>query len=179
MAARSWPVRPERVIRHRRVEPDGWQLLGLEGEVPATLPAGPVIVPLATWIARSVELEARPQPAGVWLRPDDDPAALAADLGALPIVAIHFPRFADGRGYSTAFLLRTRLGYRGELRAIGDVGRDQLFYLTRLGFDSFKLPPHRDPEAALAGFADFGETYQASVTQPLPLFRRRGPGLAA
>jgi uncharacterized protein (DUF934 family) len=173
-------VLPERVIRHRRVEPDAWQVLGLEAEVPGMLPAGPVIVPLAAWIERRDELRARKQPVGVWLKAGDDPQALAHDLSALPLVAVHFAKFADGRGYSTAVLLRTRLQFHGELRAIGDVGRDQLFYLTRVGFDSFKLPPHRDPHAALASFADFGETYQACVTQPLPLFRRRGTaGLVA
>jgi uncharacterized protein (DUF934 family) len=171
-------VQPERVIRNRRVEADTWQVLGLEGEVPAQLPQGPLIVPLAAWIARSAELRARAQAVGVWLKPDDDPAALAADLANLPIIAVHFPKFADGRGYSTAVLLR-RVRFRGELRAIGDVGRDQLFYLARVGFDSFSLPPHRDPEAALASLSDFSEAYQASVTQPLPLFRRRAAGLTA
>jgi uncharacterized protein (DUF934 family) len=164
---------PERVIRHRRVEPDLWVLLGLESELPAALPSGPMIVPLATWSARRDELRRRREPVGVWLRPDDDPVALGHDVNELPLIAVHFPKFADGRGYSTAVLLRTRLGYRGELRAIGDVGRDQLFYLARVGFDAFSLPDHRDPEAALAAFSTFGEVYQGSVTQPLPLFRRR------
>ena len=109
----------------------------------------------------------------MWLKPDDEPLDIAADLGALAIVAIHFPKFTDGRGYSIAALLRTRYGYKGELRAFGDVGRDQLFLLKRCGFDSFSLPPHRDPEAALAGLADFSERYQGSVDDPLPLFRKR------
>ena len=170
---------PERVIRQRRVEPDLWTLLGIDGDVPAALPAGPVIVPLASWSARREELRQRREPVGVWLKPDEDPVALGHDVNELPLVAVHFPKFADGRGYSIAVLLRTRLGYRGELRAIGDVGRDQLFYLARVGFDSFSLPHHRDPEAALAAFATFGEVYQASVTQPLPLFRRRASETAA
>ena len=165
---------PKRVIRHRKVEPDPWTVLGLEGDVPATLPDGPVIVPLAAWTSRREELRARHEPVGVWLKPDDDPLALGHDVNSLPLVAVHFPKFADGRGYSSAFLLRTRLGFKGELRAIGDVGRDQLHYLARVGFDAFSLPGHRDPEAALAAFATFGDAYQASVVQPLPLFRRRG-----
>ena len=72
-----------------------------------------------------------------------------------------------------AALLRTRYGYRGELRAFGDVGRDQLFYLARCGFDSFKLAPQHDPEAALASFTDFTVRYQESVDDPVPLFRKR------
>jgi uncharacterized protein (DUF934 family) len=65
------------------------------------------------------------------------------------------------------------LGYRGELRAFGDVGRDQLFYLARVGFDSFRLADHRDAEGALASFNDFTVRYQGSVDNPVPLFRRR------
>lgn len=170
---------PERVIRNRRVEPDPWSLLGLDGEVPAGLPAGPSIVPLATWNARRDELRQRGEAVGVWLRPDDDPVALGHDVNELPLIAVHFPKFADGRGYSIAVLLRTRLGYRGELRAIGDVARDQLFYLARVGFDAFSLPGHRDPQAALAAFSTFREVYQGSVTQPAPLFRRRFSETAA
>jgi uncharacterized protein (DUF934 family) len=167
-------MQPERVIRGRRVEDDTWQVLGLEAaEDLASIPAGPVLVSLSVWTARREELTARREPIGVWLKPDDDPAALASDLGKLSVVAVHFPKFADGRGYSTAALLRTRYGYRGELRAFGDVGRDQLFQLARCGFDSFKLAPHRDPEAALAAFTDFTVRYQGSVDDPLPLFRKR------
>lgn len=164
---------PERVIRNRRVEPDLWRLLGLEGEVPPALPDGAVIVPLPAWRARRGELLSRREPVGVWLRPEDDPDALGPDLASLPLVAVHFPRFTDGRGYSTAYLLRTRLGFAGELRAIGDIGRDQLFYLARVGFDSFSLPARHDPEAALAALDSFRDVYQGSVLQPLPLFRRR------
>lgn len=170
---------PERVIRHRRVEPELWTVVGLGAEVPAVLPAGPVIVPLATWRAQREALRTRREPVGVWLEPDDDPLALGHDVNGLPLIAVHFPKFVDGRGYSSAFLLRTRLGFKGELRAIGDVGRDQLHYLERVGFDSFSLPGSRDPEAALAAFATFGDAYQGSVVQPLPLFRRRAAGPVA
>ena len=168
-------MRPERVIRNGRVEPDAWSYLGTTPEepVPAELPPGPVLVPLATWTARRGEWRARPEPVGVWLRPDDEPAELQADLAALPLVAIHFPRFTDGRGYSIAVLLRRRYGYRGELRAFGDVGRDQLFYQQRCGFDSFRLAAHRDPEAALASLRPFSFRYQGGVDDPLPLFRKR------
>jgi uncharacterized protein (DUF934 family) len=86
---------------------------------------------------------------------------------------VHFPTFTDGRGYSTARLLRERYGYRGELRAVGDVLRDQLFYLSRVGFDAFALRQDQDAEGALASLADFSESYQASVERPQPLFRRR------
>jgi len=88
-------------------------------------------------------------------------------------VAVHFPQFADGRGYSLGRLLRERYGWRGELRAIGDVLRDQLFYLTRCGFDAFDLREDQDLQAALSAFDDFSESYQTAVDQRQPLFRRR------
>lgn len=84
-----------------------------------------------------------------------------------------FPQFTDGRGYSTARLLRERYGWWGELRAIGDVQRDQLFYLSRVGFDAFELNDGIDLQSALSAFADFSEAYQTSVERLLPLFRRR------
>lgn len=165
---------PERVIRNRKVENDAWQTLGLDGEpLPQELPAGPVLVPLAAWKARREELAARRDPLGVWLKPDDDPAELASDLSHFSLVGVYFPKFADGRGYSTGALLRTRHGYRGELRAFGDIGRDHLFYLARCGFDAFRLADHRDPVAALAAFDDFSLRYQGSVDDPVPLFRKR------
>jgi uncharacterized protein (DUF934 family) len=171
-------VLPDRVIRHGAVEPDLWTYVGVDPQQPAdaALPPGPVIVPLSLWKARRAELAARPAPVGVWLGPDDDPLELSADVSSLLIVAVHFPKFTDGRGYSTAVLLRTRLGYRGELRAFGDVGRDQLFYLKRCGFDSFRLASHRDPEAAIPGLETFSLRYQGSVDDPQPLFRKRLAG---
>ena len=167
---------PDVVIRNRRVEPDAWKLLGVASaeEMAQPLPDGPIAVPLAAWKERRAELALRQQPLGVWLKPDDDPRELAEDLAVLELVAVQFPKFTDGRGYSTAYLLRQRLGYRGELRAFGDVGRDQLFYLARVGFDSFRLADHRDAQDALASFNDFSVRYQGSVDDPTPLFRRRG-----
>lgn len=163
-----------------RVERDDWRFLGLPGAAGAApgsdedpqLAAERIVVPLASWKAGHERLLRNLAAVGVWLGAGDDPAGLA-ELEHLRLVAIHFPKFADGRGYSTAALLRTRYGYRGELRAIGDVGRDQLFYLARCGFDSFTLAPHRDSRTALASLSDFGVRYQASVDDPAPLFAKR------
>jgi uncharacterized protein (DUF934 family) len=173
-------MQPERVIRHGRVQPDAWTYVGVAGEaVPEPLPPGPVLVPLAALKARRDALLARAEPVGVWLAPHEEPADLGDDMHALALIAVHFPKFTDGRGYSTAVLLRRRHGYRGELRAFGDVGRDQLFYQKRCGFDSFRLAPHRDPETALAGLETFSLRYQGSVDDPLPLFRKRPAAPAA
>ncbi len=160
------------IIRNRRVEEDSWQALGVQaGEEVSRLPDGPVLVPLAIWKARRDELLARGE-VGVWLKPEDDPEELADDLARLGVIAVHFPKFGDGRGYSTAVMLRRR-GYRGELRAFGDVGRDQLAFLARVGFDAFRLADHRDPQAALASLDEFTLHYQGSVDDPAPLFRKR------
>lgn len=166
---------PEQLIKHRQLAENPWQRLDLAADADSAavaVPPAPTLVPLALWLARRDEFKARPN-VGVWLGPTDEPALLADDLGSLRLIAVDFPKFADGRGYSTARLLRERLGYRGELRAIGDVGRDQLFYLARVGFDAFLIPEGRDAQEALEAFADFPETYQGATDQPLPLFRRR------
>jgi uncharacterized protein (DUF934 family) len=107
------------------------------------------------------------------LEPADDPAAIAHRLGSVSRVEVNFPSFTDGRGYSIARLLRERYGYRGELRAVGDVQRDQLFNLARCGFDAFLLRKGEDAADAPAAFNEFSEAYQASVERPLPRFRRR------
>jgi uncharacterized protein (DUF934 family) len=121
------------VIRNRRVEDDRWETLPAEATV---APEGPVIVPLALWKAHREELIARRQPVGVWLAPATSRATSRPTSRTSPIVAVHFPKWGDGRGYSTAALLRRRYGYRGELRAFGDLGRDHVFMLARVGFDS-------------------------------------------
>ena len=94
------------------------------------------------------------------------------DIKKFTVIAVDFPKFSDGRGYSIAFNLRARLGYTGELRAIGDVLRDQLFYMQRVGFDAFAPRPDRKIEDALKGLSDFSEVYQTSFDPKLPLFRR-------
>jgi uncharacterized protein (DUF934 family) len=131
------------IIRNGQIHSDDWTVLRLaEGEEAAAveLPAGRVMVPLAVWQARRDALLARAEAGtlGVWLAGNDDPAAIAGDLPTLRLVAVDFPKFADGRGYSIAALLRSRHGYGGELRAIGEVLRDQFFYLSRCGFDSLQ-----------------------------------------
>ena len=166
------------LIKDRKPAHDRWQLLesGPEGALPSVPATGDVIVPLAAWQAQRAALLARSRDTGglgVWLAGEHDPAAVAGDLEHFQVIAVHFPSFTDGRGYSTGRLLRQRYGWSGELRAIGDVQRDQLFYLARCGFDAFQLRDGVDVEVALQAFSDFSEAYQASVERPLPLFRRR------
>ena len=167
-----------KVIQNGRIASSDWQIFSVaEGEDPAgvAIPAGRVIVPLATWLARREELAARGD-VGVWFASNEGPEALADDIARMPVIAVDFPKFADGRGYSTAALLRTRYGYTGQLIAFGEVLRDQFNYLTRCGFDTLQPREGRytdaQLDAAVASLADFTEPYQASVLHPQPLFRR-------
>ena len=163
------------IIKDRNVVTDHWLRLDLnpDGTAPAAPPAADVIVPLAMWREQRVQLLVRPGRLGVWLDSHEEPGEIAEDLKLFGVVAVNFPKFGDGRGFSTARLLRERYGWKGELRAFGDIFRDQLFYLASVGFDSFVLREGEDPQEALAGFKVFSESYQASVERPLPLFRRR------
>ncbi len=136
-------------------------------------PSSNVLVSLQEWKSHKNELSQQPQQVGVWLNSDEEPEELVDDIQSLQVIAINFPTFADGRGYSIARLLRERYGYTGELRAIGDVLRDQLFYMSRCGFDTFSVREDRDINDALEGLSDFSEVYQTSTEQPKPLFRRR------
>ena len=167
----------EQIIKGRAVVADDWTVLRLdEGETPEAveLPAGKLIVPLAVWQARREALAERAATGqvGIWFAPDELANTVKDELDKFAVIAIDFPKFSDGRGYSIAFNLRKRLGYTGELRAIGDVLRDQLFQMHRCGFDAYATRQDRSIHDALKGLNVFSETYQASVDQPLPLFRR-------
>lgn len=163
------------IIKDRNVVTDPWQRLepNADGSLPEALPSGDIIVPLALWQSQREALLARPGRIGVWLNSNEEPAAIAGDLKHFGVVAVKFPKVTDGRGYSIARLLRERYGWKGELRAFGDIWRDQLFFLASCGFSAFALRESEDPQEALAAFGDFSEAYQSSVERPLPLFRRR------
>ncbi len=132
-----------------------------------------VLVPLALWKTERDALIARTAPLGIRLEPNDEPAVLEDDFPRFALIAIHFPKFTDGRGYSIARVLRERYGYVGKLRAVGEVLRDQLFYMLRGGFDSFAMKHQESIADALAGYRVFSEGYQSSVDRPVPLFKRR------
>lgn len=124
-------------------------------------------------LIRNRRIVAQPSPPELTLEPADDPAAFAERLADLRVVAVRFSKYGDGRGYSIGRLLRERYGYRGELRAVGEVARDHLQLMAQCGFDAFELRAGEDVGEALAAFDDFSEAYQANAAQPLPLFRRR------
>lgn len=161
----------QNLIKNDAVTEDAWRLIRSEDE--SYDAAEDVILPLAAWLA--LDPAARNGQSAIWLAPDADLSLLLPALAQLPLIAIDFPAFTDGRGYSLARLLRERYGYQGELRAIGDVQRDQLAYLARVGFTVFAIRDDRPAQAALDGLRDFSDQYQATVLQPEPLFKRRTP----
>lgn len=174
-----------KLIRNGQIVADEWQVLRIaEGQLPgeAKVPTGKVLVPLAVWLAHRDELLQRKHHGddlGVWLAAEDDAEKLLPHLSEFAVIGVDFPVFRDGRGYSSAYLLRSRHGYKGELRAIGDVLKDQLFYLARVGFNAFAVKEGKSVEDALASLKDFSEVYQGSVDQPVPFFRRRSHQLPA
>lgn len=161
-----------RIIRlvddRARIVEDAWTLFE-DGAAWSGEPSA--LIPLATALEQPQRLLAA-APAGVWLSPTDEPEQVVPLFGSIELIAVRFPVLGDGRGYSTAALLRNRHGWRGELRAIGDVLRDQLFFMRRVGFDSFALRANRNIEEAVASLSDFTDSYQGSVEPALPAFRR-------
>jgi uncharacterized protein (DUF934 family) len=162
------------IIKNKKVVDDDWSVLRLSEDETAEnilVSSGKVIVPLTVWHAQRATLAQRSS-IGVWLASNERAEALHNDLDKFSLIAVDFPKFADGRGYSIAYHLRTRLGYKGELRAIGDVLRDQMFYMQRVGFDAFVPRADKDINQALKSLSDFSLSYQASSDQAAPLFRR-------
>lgn len=160
-----------KLIKNDRVIEDDWQVIAADHGENAPLPQGKLIVPLKLWQSRKAELAAH-SPIGVWLDSDEEPAAIAGEVDVFDVVAVNFPLFNDGRGFTSGRELRQRYGYRGELRAIGAFIRDQLFFLKRCGFDSYALETS-DPETALESFNDFSDVYQGALDQPVPLMLRK------
>ncbi len=139
--------------------------------------SGHIMVPLPVWIARKSELAPRLAKGelGIWLATHEPVESLIEavdDINQLPIIAVFVERFADGRIFSIGTLLRTRYGYQNELRAFGDVLRDQLFFLKRCGYDSYLIRADRSAEDALTALRDFSQPYQGAVDESLPVWRR-------
>ena len=127
-------------------------------------PSGPVIVSLAQWQAQRDALLQRGTPLGLRLHSDQSPEAIANDVQHFALIALEFPKFRDGRAYSYARLLRERYGFKGELRAVGDVLMEQLFFMVRTGFDAFDLQQSPDPVAAFqTALSDFSVWYQPTA----------------
>jgi uncharacterized protein (DUF934 family) len=148
---------------------DIWAYVDGEAELSE---GGCFTVPLARFIAEASTLSERNTQVGVRLSPDDDAALLEPYLQQIQLIEIAFPKYTDGRGFSQAQLLRRRFGYEGELRAVGHVLRDQLFYMNRSGIDAYETS-----RAALSEVIDalkeYSEVYQPAAGGQVPVFRKR------
>ncbi|MGH8442192.1 MAG: DUF934 domain-containing protein [Nevskiaceae bacterium] len=167
-----------KIIRDRAIVEDDWTRLDDTAALPAS---DKVIVSHARWLAEKVALRARGS-LGVAIPGTLDVAELKDDLGALALVAVTFAfiqpkpeggRTFDGRGYSQARALRERFGFKGEIRAVGDVFRDAMYYMHRCGVNAFELKPGADLNDALKAFRDFSFGYQGAADDSTPIFRRR------
>ncbi|MDY6890772.1 MAG: DUF934 domain-containing protein [Pseudomonadota bacterium] len=152
------------IIDRKPVTEDRWQWPAQAQPLPA---AGPVVLPLARWLEQADALIGRES--GVLVNGDDDLEQILALKERVRLVAIEFPTFADGRGFSIARLLR-RAGFSGEIRAIGDVTRDRLAFLERCGFNALQVPDERYRPEILAAFDEISVRYQGDANQPRPAY---------
>lgn len=144
----------------RPVVADRWQEVADEAPLPA---AGPVIVSLARWRAERAALIAGNRPLGVRLASHELAGEIADDLAHLQLIALEFPSFRDGRAYSTARLLRERYRFSGEIRAVGNVLRDQFLFMHRCGIDAFAVEKEADAEAWQAAMEEISVLYQSAA----------------
>lgn len=141
--------------------------------IPAT---GKIILPLPVWLAHKASLSTRLAAGEIAIQiathePIEQLIQAFPDLNVLPLIAVFVERFADGRNFTVGNWLRTRYGFKNELRAVGDVLRDQLFFLKRSGYDSYLIRADRSAVDALAGLNDFSQPYQGAVDD-VPVWRR-------
>ena len=146
------------LIKNGNFIADGWTHVGDEDP----LPEGPAIVSLARWQKEQNALIARGLPLGVRLKSGEEPSLIAENLGHFDVVALEFPAYRNGRAYSYARLLRERYGYKGEVRAVGNVLRDQFFYMVRCGFDALEVADNITPEIYRESIGTFSHSYQHS-----------------
>jgi uncharacterized protein (DUF934 family) len=158
------------ILKHREIVEDPWARLAA-GESAAS--GAKVIVDWADWLSRRDELKKHSPNLGVRVPSDVSIEDLGADAAQFALIAVEFPTFRDGRGYSVARLLRERYKFLGELRAVGYVTREQLLFMSRVGFDTFELAPGKSLESALGAFSEFSEVYQATGDGRVPVWRRR------
>ena len=165
---------PDVIAADGTIRNDNWVVVARPAEGDSLdIPEGqPALIPADLWLAGYEHFTGRTD-IGVWFDSHDEPELLEGKVNELPLIAVNFPRFVDGRGYSIGRLLRERFGYAGEMRAIGDVLLDQLQFMKRCGFDSYVLRADKDITKAARCLNFFSETYQAAVDNDVPLFRRR------
>lgn len=165
---------PDIIFKDGSIRQNEWVVvLRPEGDEALNIPEQQrALIPAEFWLENREQFAGN-NDIGVWLHGHEEPELLADHVHELPVVAVNFPKFSDGRGYSTARLLRERFGFKNELRAIGDVLLDQLQFMKRCGFDTYELRPDKDIRKAARSLNFFSQGYQAATDTDLPLFRRR------
>ena len=149
---------------------DTWRHLEDDEAVPDS---DPITVSLARWRKTGTDLRARNGKLGLRLPNDAEPEEIANDLDRLDLIVLIFPKFTDGRAYSQARLLRARHGYKGELRAAGNVLRDQLLFMRRCGFNSFVVGERAVREDWAKAFGEFDVFYQGAQDNRPWVMRQR------
>ena len=129
----------------------------------APLPDGPAIVSLARFAKERAALMARNAPLGVRLKSEESPEILGDDVQRLSLIVLEFPKFRDGRAFSWARLLRTRLAFQGEIRAVGDFLYDQLAFMHRVGIDAFEVSDKITPQMFARALGEMSNVYQPSA----------------
>ena len=157
------------ILRNRQIQNDPWQL-----ESSDTLPTGDVIVSLKTWQEQKESLLKRPGKLGLVLNSDEPLDGILADLNHFELIALRINTFNDGRNYSKAYWLRQRHGFNGEIRALGDIRRDQIAFMQRCGIDSFELTENLDAVTSMQAFQDFSVIMQPAADAETLIFDKRG-----
>ncbi|MGH6914191.1 MAG: DUF934 domain-containing protein [Geminicoccales bacterium] len=155
---------------------DPWRALGDEEPLP---PDAPVIVSIGHWQAEREALIAREAPFGIRLSSDQPLSLIADDVHRFGVIALEFPHFKDGRAYSQARLLRERFGYGNELRAVGQLLRDQFLFMARCGFDAYEVKDEGAVEGWRAAMREFTVFYQSAADRRVPAFVLRHRSRAA
>ena len=146
------------LIKNKKIAQDSWHYL-VDGQAPQT---SHNIVSLSYWVENKVDLISAEAPLGLLVQGDEELTNFANDLPHFSLIAIEFPTFADGRGYSLAKTLREQFKFPNEIRAVGDILPDQALYLTRVGFDALELADDELAPLALSKLDEFSVFYQST-----------------
>lgn len=164
------------LLQHGALQPNNWRFVGDDAAIPAD---GPVTVSLKRWQAEAETLRGRNAPIGVRLKNDEPATSLGEDVHRLSVIEVEFPKFTDGRAFSQARILRDKLGFKGELRAIGTILRDTYAHMVRCGIDSVELPDDKPADGYLAALREFSAWYQPASDRRVTVLELRHAGAAA
>jgi uncharacterized protein (DUF934 family) len=163
------------LLQRGALQPNNWRFVGDDAALPVD---EPVTVSLKRWQAEGDSLRGRNAPIGVRLKNDESALLLGADVHHLAVVEVEFPKFTDGRAFSQARILRDKLGYKGEVRGIGTILRDQYLYMRRCGIDTVELPEDKPIDGYLAALSEFTAWYQPASDDRRTVLQLRHPANA-